>query len=244
MFCLWCGPVGILFWLVGFWLIGGLIPPPSPDSSASEIQKFYSEHTNGIRAGLVLTMIGASLTAPWVAVIAAQMKRIEGEVAPLTYLQLGTGMVDIVFFIVPVMNMQAAAFRPDRDPDLILLANDMGWLPFVGVWSVAFVQTFALGLVTFQDKESKVFPRWFGYYNFWTIFLFVPGSLLYFFKTGPFAWNGALSWWLVVAVFTLWFAVTLVVVRRAIISHPDESETANASLVAPTPSGTRPTVSA
>lgn len=226
MFCLWCGPLGILFWLVGFWLVGGLIPPPSPNAGAQEIQSFYQHNTDGIRAGLLLTMVGASLTAPWVASISTQLKRVEGRNSPLTYLQLGTGMLGILLFIFPVMSMQAAAFRPDRDPQLILLLNDLGWIPFVGAWSLAFLQNLAIGLAALQDREQKVLPRWFGYYNLWSIVLFIPGSLLYFVKTGPFAWDGALSWWLVVVDFILWFAVTFLVMRRAVKTQGPESRPA------------------
>lgn len=222
MFCLWCGPAGILFWLVGFYLIGNLIPPPQPSASALQIQAFYLDNRTGIRAGLVMTMVGASLTAPWVAAISSQLKRVEGETSPLAYLQLGCGMLGILLFIFPVMFMQAAAYRPERSADLILLVNDMAWIPFDGVWSLAFIQNLAIALCVFMDKKERVFPRWFGWYNLWTILLFIPGSLLYFFTTGPFAWNGALSWWLVVVDFVFWFVITFVVVRRAIHSEGRE----------------------
>jgi hypothetical protein len=43
-----------------------------------------------------------------------------------------------------------------------------------------------------------------------------------FFKSGPLAWNGLLSWWIPVAVLALWFFVMTPVLLRA-INIPDTS---------------------
>jgi hypothetical protein len=231
MWSVWCGPAGILLWLIGFVFIGGLMPPPQPSWNAQTVQDFYQANTNGIRAGLVLTMIGATLTAPWVAAISTQMKRIEGRYSPMSYTQLGLGMLGVLLFIFPVMFMQAAAFRPDRDPSQILLLNDLAWIPFVGVWTCAALQNVAIAVAIFHDKEEKVFPRWVGYFNIWTAVLFCPGSLLYFFKDGPFAWNGALSWWLVVVVFCAWFVVMFFAMRRAIGTQKLEEDHSQEALL-------------
>ena len=228
LLCLWCGPIAIAIWLVAFWLCADFIQPLDPGASATEIADKYEDRADWIRLGLLLTMVGATLTGPWVAAIFTQMKRIEGQFSPYSYTQLGMGMLGILLFIIPIMNMQSAAFRPDRDAELIQLANDLGWLPFVGVWSLAAVQNLTIALCTFQDEKEEVFPRWFGYFNLWTVFLFTPGSLIYFFKDGPFAWDGLLSWWLVVTVFAIWFVVTFFVMRRAILRQGAEHARASA----------------
>jgi len=215
MMCLWCGPIAIAIWLVGFGFCAGFLPPLSPASTAADITAYYTEHSVLVKLGLILTMIGGSVTGPWVAAITTQMKRIEGRYSPMAYTQLGMGMGGILLFIIPVMNLQTAAFRPERDPDLIQLANDLGWIPFVGVWSMAFVQNIAIGLCILQDTK-RVFPRWVGFFNIYTALLFPPGTLIYYFRSGPFAWDGLLSWWLVVVDFVAWFAVMFFVMRRAI----------------------------
>ena len=161
-------------------------------------------------------MIGAGLTAPWVAAISAQMKRIEGEYAPLTYLQLGTGMLGVLILILPMFAMQVAAFRPDRDPDLQLLTNDLAWIPFIGIYICAVLQNIAIGVCALSDTEGKVFPRWLGYFNLWIALLFFGGTLIYFFKSGPFAWNGIFAFWLPLSLFALWIGVMFLVLRSAI----------------------------
>lgn len=217
LLCLWCGPIAIIIWMVGFVFASGFIVPVPPGATAQEVAAIYNGNLTGIRVGLLLTMIGATMTAPFVAAISSQMQRVEGRYCPLSYTQLGLGMGGILLFIIPIMNMQTAAFRPDRDPELLLLANDLGWMPFVGVWTMAALQNIAVALCVFQDKKNEVFPRWLGYVNIYVAILYCPGSLLYFFKDGPFAWNGLFSWWLVVADFCIWFFLMFYIIRKAII---------------------------
>jgi hypothetical protein len=176
------------------------------------------------RYGLVVTMFAAALTGPWVAVIATQMKRIEGEHSPYTWTQLGLGMIGVLLFIFPVMVMQAILFRPSRDPNLMVTLNDVAWLPFIGAFMPASIQGLALALTIFKDREEKVFPRWLGYFNVWVALLFLPDVLIYSFKTGPFAWNGVIGFWLPLSVFSVWFFVMFPYLRRAILSQGREAE--------------------
>ena len=221
--CLWTGIGGIALFFVGYWLLAGLVPPPSPHATAAEIQHFWSHHNHLKQLGLLVTMFAGALTGPFVAVIATQMRRIEGESSPYTWVQLGMGMIGVLLFIFPVMVMEAIAFRPTRDPNLMLLLNDAAWLPFVGIWMCAFVQNFAIGFAILKDTEQRVFPRWLAYFNFWVAVLFVPGSMIYFFKTGPFAWNGIFCFWLPLTVFGAWFFVMFPFLRKAILSQSTET---------------------
>ena len=52
--------------------------------------------------------------------------------------------------------------------------------------------------------------------SLWTAFLFLPGSLLIFFKQGAWAWDGLLTFWVVAALFGGWFLVMTVVLRRSL----------------------------
>jgi hypothetical protein len=225
LLCLYTGIAGILLFFVGYWFMAGLVPPPSPHDTAAQIQHFWGQHTDLKRLGLVITMLAGAMTGPFAAVIATQMRRIEGEHSPLTWTQLGMGMLGCLLFIFPIMVLQALVFRPNRDPQLMLLLDDVAWLPFVGVWSCAFVQNFAIGFAILRDTEERVFPRWLAYFNFWVALLFLPGSMIYFFKTGPFAWNGLFCFWLPLSVFGLWFFVMFPYLRKAILSQAAEGGT-------------------
>jgi hypothetical protein len=131
----------------------------------------------------------------------------------------------VLLFIMPCFLMLAAAYRPDRDPAITQALNDAGWLPFVGGFMATFFQLIAIGICIFQDTEQKVYKRWLGYFNFWAALVLVPAGFDLFFKTGPFAWNGALAFWLVLVVFCIWFLVMFNETRKAINREAaDEAE--------------------
>jgi len=218
--CAWCGPLFVVVFFAGM-LIAGFIPPKPATDTAREVAAFYRDDTTAIRLGLLLMMVSAAFTLPFSAVISVQMKRVEGDFAPLAYTQLAGGAVGAVAILVPVLMFTAAAFRPGRAPEIIQALNDLAMIPFVMNFPPAIVQCFSIAAVAFQGTSPHVFPRWVGHYNVWTAILFMPAGLATFYKTGPFAWNGAVSFWLAAVLFGSWFLVMSVVVRRAIAQQPE-----------------------
>ena len=225
LLCVWASPASTLCWLIGFLWLAGFAPPLSPNAPAVEIANYYRDHATAIRIGLCLTMLGAALIGPFVAAISTQMKRIEGEHSPLANTQLGLGMLMVLLFVIPCFLLGTAAFRPERDPELILLLNDAGWLPFVGAFQCTFIQLLAIAACIFKDKEQRVFPRWLAYFNVWVALLLWPAGFVLFFRTGPFAWDGVLAFWLVLVVFCSWFLLMFWEVRKAILRHAAEAST-------------------
>ena len=69
--------------------------------SAREIVEFFQQNTGTIRFGTMIAMFSISLTIPWIAVIAVQMRRSEGKFPVLTYTQLVAGATTVVVFIIP-----------------------------------------------------------------------------------------------------------------------------------------------
>jgi hypothetical protein len=76
-----------------------------------------------------------------------------------------------------------------------------------------------------DKREKPIFPRWFGYFNFWIGIMFIPGELIWFFKTGPFAWNGLVSFWFVVAAFSVWMVLMTYYTAKAIRNQPEQEWT-------------------
>jgi hypothetical protein len=224
--CAWSGIVFLVLFGIGFCVVAGLVPPPSPNDSAQQIADFYSQHTNLIRAGLLISIFGVPLAFPFVIVISMQMRRIEGSVAPLSYIQLTTGTVGTLIFGFPLMMMQAAAFRPgQRSIEVTQGLSDAAWLPFVGLISLAIVQNVAIAVAIFNDtRPDPVFPRWLGYFNIWVALGFVPGGFTVFFKTGPFAWDGVFAFWVPLVVFSVWSVVMLVALLKAIGQEEREQQ--------------------
>jgi hypothetical protein len=209
---------------VGWWLLARFVPPPSPNASAVEIANLFSQNTNGIRIGMILLIAAAGLFAPFIAVISAQIARIEGSPPVLAYTQLLGGAMSIAIILFPAMFWTTAAFRPERNPELILLLNDAAWLIVAMTFSPGVIQNLAIGFAILGDRgKPPVFPRWLAYLNFWVAFLLLPAGLITFFKAGPFAWNGLLAFWMPLVVFAIWFNVMFVMMLKAIKQQPQMS---------------------
>jgi hypothetical protein len=214
--CLWSAPLALFVFGLGFVVIGRMLPPPSPNLDAAGVVAFYNDNTNGLRLGLALSMVAGALTGPFVSVITLQMRRIEGPVSPLAFTQFGMGMLGVLLIALPVMVIEAAAFRPDRDPDALLAIHDIGWIMLIGTYGCVFVQCIVVGVCILLDREAEVWPRWLGYFSIWVGLMFLPGSLLYFFTTGPFAWDGIFVWWIPFTVFFGWIVVMFVMTLKAL----------------------------
>jgi hypothetical protein len=231
----WCGVVFVLVFFPGL-ILSGFFPPIPPSHTAAQVAHQYQEHHTAIRAGCLIMMIATGFTIPWAAVVSTQMARIEGRWTPLCYTQLAAGAVGYVAATMPLMIFMAAAYRPERDPALTQTLNDLAWIPFIVNWPPAMAQAGSIAVAIFSDRRpDPVYPRWVGYFLVWACIAFTPASLLVFVKSGPFAWNGLLSFWLAATFFGSFFLVmswaTIRAVRRQ-FAAPDQSDEESAHPVA------------
>lgn len=216
LYCVWAGPVFLVLYALCFFM-AGYLPPHAPTLGAEEVSSFYDLHRNQTRAGLVLCMILSMLLFPWYAVIAVQMAQIEGRFPVLAIMQFGTGALLIVFFVVCSMFWIIAAWQPGLNPELLKIIHDGSWLIFVMVFPEYTLQLTCIAIAGFMDKrEQPLLPRWACYFNLWVAFTGIGGGLAVFFKTGPFAWNGVIGFWLPVIFFTIWLFTMAVLLYRAI----------------------------
>lgn len=215
-FCAWCGVAFVAVFFPGM-LLAGLFPPQSPQEGARQIAEAWATNPEIRRFGILLCVIAAGLGAPFAAVISTYLKKVD-RAGTYSNLQLIGGAIAVVAILVPMFIWAAAAFRPgERSDEIILALNDLAWLPFVMNFPPALMQCLAVGFAVLGDhRERPVFPRWVGYYNLWTAAMFLPGGLVIFFHTGPFAWNGLLAFWLVAVLFGAWFIVMTWVMLTAI----------------------------
>jgi hypothetical protein len=228
--CAWTGLPFLGLFLVGFWFVAGFVPPPSPEDGPVEVARAVAENATWIRAGMLIATAGAVLTLPWQAAIAIQMRRAEGPPGVLTVVWVMAAALFCLEFVYPLMFWMVTAYRPEGDPSVLQRFHDLSWISLLGVVDTAIVQAFALGIVVLRDRRSvPVYPRWFGYFCFWAGVLFAPASLIIFFRHGAFAWNGVVSWWLVLSVFAAWIVVLTGLTVRAVRADPGPTSPADAT---------------
>ena len=215
--CIWSGMVFLVLLGLGLWISAGFLPPLLPSADAETIAQIYRQNTFGIRLGAFLSIAGSAFFFPLIAVISVHMFRIEGRYPVMSVLQAISGTCASMLFFFPCLVWTVIAFRPERDPALMYLLNDFSWIWFVIPFSPAMIQNLAIGFAILGDKRDQpLFPRWSGFLNIWVGLLFIPGGVAGFFKTGPFAWNGLLSFWLGVTVFTIWIIVMIPLLLKAV----------------------------
>ncbi len=129
-------------------------------------------------------------------------------------------------FFLPAFLWTTAAFRPQRSPEITQALVDLGWLFFITPIAPFILQYVTLAIAIFRDKRPRpAFPRWAAYLQLWVSLSFVPAIGAMFLKTGPFAWNGLLVWWIPFAMFTGWFVLMITLTWRAVrqVNQPAET---------------------
>jgi hypothetical protein len=220
----WSAAAFFLLWLIGFVFFAQWIPPMPPSATATEVADLFQARSVPIRVGMVLMSFGAVFYLPWTMVLSQLIKEIEGRSYFLAGTQLAAGVVSTMTFFLPAFLWTTAAFRPERNPEITQALVDLGWLFFITPIAPFILQYTILAIVIFGDKRPQpAYPRWAAYLQLWVSLSFMPAIIAFFMKTGPFAWNGLLVWWVPFATFTAWFVTMIVLTRRAVLRSVETS---------------------
>ncbi|BDB44027.1 MULTISPECIES: hypothetical protein [Mycobacterium] len=221
-FCAFSGIICVLLFFGGF-VAAGFLPPLSPGMSAAQVAAHYRAHTAGIRLGAGLIFLSSMFYIWFTAVISGQIRRIPGVHPTVVNATLAAGAFAGVTFLVPALMFAITAFRPDRSPDATLMLNDMSWIMLVMPWTPFMPQYISFAFAILSDpRPQPLFPRWLAYFNIWVEMMFTPATVLPFFKSGPFAWNGLFVFWLPATVFTALFIVNTTWLIKAINAEARE----------------------
>lgn len=202
--CLWAGPVFMGVFIVFWGIMGHNIPPWNPDLPAATIANWFREDANTIRAGMVVAMTMAPLYCVWGLGIGRVMTRVVGKNSLLIDLQVWGAGLTVIPVLVSTSFWLTGAFRPEALPDYILqMLYDMAWLLIDLAYFTTSIQLFAAGAAFLKDQRTRpLVSRFLAWYGIWVGFMFVAECLMPFFKTGPFARDGILNFWI---EFLIWF---------------------------------------
>ncbi|MEE6164466.1 MULTISPECIES: hypothetical protein [unclassified Mycolicibacterium] len=204
----------------GFW------PPMSPNLSAEQVAEFYRHNGAMIRFSMITVNLCAIMLIPFFMVVVVQMKRMATPSHVLAYCYLAAAANGATLLAIADIFWLVAAFRPERNPQLTQLLNDLAWLIFVAPVGMVVVANLCLALAVWLDARTQpVFPRWVAPFSLMTAAAMAPAACAVVFRTGPLAWDGAISFWLRNTAFVLYIAVMFVVLRSAIARQAAESNT-------------------
>ena len=206
---IYCG-----FGLLGFAVLAGFWPPPSEHLNADQITAYFQHRGIELRIGMVMMAFGAPCYYVWSAVLSKLISRIEGPMGVLSTVELLGGLLTAWVTVMPAIIWLTASFRAEaRSPQTVQTLYDLGWIFFDLTFMCSVLQNLGLGFAILRDKRAvPLFPSWVAWLAFLTAATYVPLTLMPFFRTGPFAWQGLISFW---AVFVLFFALIAAVTPYA-----------------------------
>lgn len=214
---LWTTGVSLVMLAIAYAAFPGFWPPMSPQLSAAEVATFYSDNTAMIRFSMVTFNLFGVTLLPMFCVVVVQMKRMATQSQAFAYCYLSATVSGATIFALAAVIFATAAFRPDRDPELIMVLNDLGWIVFVAPVGMALTQNLMLALAIYHDNgPDPVFPRWVGHVAVIVALAVAPAATAAAFSSGPLAWDGLISFWLRNIAFGAFVVVLLVVLRKAV----------------------------
>lgn len=216
---LWTAPVFGAVLLIAFVAFPGFRPPMSPQLSADQVAAFYADHTAMIRFSMITYNLCAIMLLPFFMVIVVQMKRMATQSHVLAYCYLTATVSGATIFALADIFYLVAAFRPDRNPELLLLLNDLAWITLVAPVGMVVAQNLLLGAAVYVDTHgagTPVFPRWVGHFAVATGLAMAPAAAAAVARTGPLAWDGTVSFWLRCGAFGTFVAVMFFALRATL----------------------------
>jgi hypothetical protein len=218
-------PVLGLIWISAFLVFPGFVHPMSPTLSAEEVAAFYRDPQNlpRIRYGMIVfNWFGVGLI-PILALIVLQIRRMAHRTPIFSYAILACAAGGPTIFLMADLFWLLAAFRPERDPQLTLLLNDLAWVTFSSQVGFLIAQSVILALSIYLDRQARpVFRPWVAHFNLVVAAVLMPAAFVGAAMTGPIAWDGLLTFWVRNVAIGVWIAVMAVVLARAILRQRAE----------------------
>jgi len=216
---LWTLPALGIIWISAFFLFPGFIQPMSPTMSAEEVAAFYRDPANlsRIRYSMILFNWFCVGLVPILTLIVMQIRRMAHRTPILSYCMLGCATGGPTLFLIANLFWLLAAFRPERDPELIQMFNDLAWVTFTSQVPYLIAQSVILALAIYLDRQSRpVFKPWVAHFNLLVAAALAPAAFIGLALGGPMAWDGLFPFWVKNIAIALWIIVMGIVLGQAI----------------------------
>lgn len=215
----WWSMIFFAISLVVWWWLFKMVPPPTPMLSEAEVAQFYIQNGAKIRTGAMISSWVSAFMVPLAVVVFIQMKKLESGTPAWSYLAFAGGITMSMFLVFPPILWGVAAYTVDRAPELTTLMHELAMLTFVTTDQYYIFMWLPLAFVSIRAKENdplSPFPRWYGWLTLWATLTAEVGALAFHFKSGPFAWNGLLVFWLALVLFGGWLIVTYYMLLKSL----------------------------
>lgn len=186
-----------------FSILGGLFPPHDPTWTPVELQNFYIDNQSRITAGMLGAMVVIALYIPFYATV-SKILEYKMKMPLLGRIQLYASIQAGMFVFLMYLCWAVALYRPERNPEITQAFNDWGWMMAWWTVNTTEIQFLAWGAaILFCKPANQLYPRWLGY--LWLLAFFIQTFAWFIpaLKTGPFAYNGALLFYVMAVGYLL-----------------------------------------
>ena len=215
----WIVPVFYTLFGLVFVPFSGMMPPRSPSASQAEMVEFMQSPKLLLACTILTLAFGMAPVAN--ACYLNQLRRM--SVSPVLRYSLIAGATTgpIVGMVFGMFCFGLGAFRPGYDPEILAMLYDFGYLSFIGSLGCFCIMWMALGMAIILDKNN-ILPKWLGYYTVWQYVTELMAAPVWIVKSGPFAWNGLMTFWFAMLLYVPWQFIVYVCIYRAIKNQPDD----------------------
>jgi hypothetical protein len=227
LFLFWLLPALGVTWIGVFLVFPGFSPPMSPTMTAEQVAAFYRDphKLTLIRASMIVFNWFSIGMIPFLVLIVLQIRRMAHRTPALSDAFLGCLAGGPTLLFTADLFWLLAAFRPERDPQLTMLFNDIAWVTFTGQVGFLIAACVFLALAIHLDRQAqRVFEPWVAHFNLVIAAALTPAAFVAVSPTGPFAWDGVLSFWVRNGAVAVWLAVMAVVLGKNLYRQRRQDE--------------------
>jgi hypothetical protein len=199
-------------------LLAQNFPPMAASTSAQDMWQHYKSLQLPISIGMSVCMVGGSCYMTFGAAVSRVMRRIEGPEGMLANLEMSGATITYCPIVVACGIWLVAAMQVDvLSPALIQTMYYLGWMVIDLAYMVTSWQIIAASIVFLRDKrEKKLVPAWVSWWGYVTVASFFPVSLIPFFKTGPWAFQGLFNFWIAFPTWYIWIVSMSIYIIKAV----------------------------
>ena len=208
------GVVGVVLCLVAWEVF--MPQPPDFTMSGPQTAQFYADHQTGMLIGVTLSSLGMPFLIAWTIQLGAMLRRLEGG-SGLVAIVATVGTISIpILLVYDVVVWAIAAYRPqDTTADVTRAFSDLGWISSMLIWPPLATGMALTGVIIMKTRQKPgAFPAWLGWFSYIVAIAELGQAPIIFYKSGPFAPDGAGSWYLAVFTWGPWIIALSIVMSR------------------------------
>ncbi len=198
------GLIAALLFAISF-VIGISPERPDFDASAGEVASFVAANQDALRVEILLNTLAVFFFLWFLGSIRAGLRGAEGGVGRVSAIASGGGIVGATMVLVAQVFAAVATLRPEEtDPGVIRALVDLQLIS-IGLGAAAFAVFFlAIAVASYLDGGL---PGWLTGLSALAALTAVVGVVTIFSVDGVFAADGAIGFWVRLAVFVGWLAI-------------------------------------